>query len=115
MSDSTPVEALVKAHASGDDAQFYSVALGYASRLRCTGSYEAGELLYKTIEEVRGRLDLSLFSTPDACSKCRGTFGDGHGITDRFMRVGAAEFLERQCQHCGYTWHEQCADARGSR
>lgn len=116
MSESTHVEALVKAHAHGDDRQFYSIAMQYAAKLARSGDAEAGQSLRDLIDRARARLELPAFSgKPEVCMKCEYAPLNERAATDQYTREGGAEFLERKCRNCGYTWYEQCADSRGAR
>lgn len=116
MPELTHIEALVRAHAHGDDDQFYSIALSCAARLARGGDAEGGKSLRDLIDRARSRMELPAFSgRPKACAKCDYAPLNERCATDRFTRESGAEFLARTCRNCGYTWYERCADAGGSR
>ena len=55
---------------------------------------------------------LPVFSGPcPPCRKCGLPEGKSVGSRVQYRHEDDAEWVDRVCGHCGYTWAEQCADA----
>lgn len=110
------INRLVKGHGMCDVPTFVRLCAWLGMAPGEFASEVVGKPLRDVVDGTWARVELPAFSgKPEACPKCEYSPTSERVAVDRFVREGCAEYLERQCRNCGFTWHEQCADARGSK
>lgn len=107
------VVSLIRAHASGDNRRFHSVAIQVAASLAREGNAVGARKIKEASDKARLKTDLPAYSGPfNACIKCKTSPNsvEPHPVKAKYMRENDVEFMERECFACGFTWYEHCGD-----